>query len=270
MFRRFLFAVFVLALIGCDDKRIVEPEPPPNQPPVIHGVYVTDRALATYPVTLRVLATDPDNDELTIIWEVPEGTVDDEVWIAPDRATETVITVHVSDGIHPPVSESHNITVNKLPPIRTPLPPIQTHYEPPPVPDFEIWSIASGWGIEYVVPGKVSIKVSIGDTVEQVNAIALRAEWRGDDGQLLFHPRFGEFHCLYKNGKVATITTDQARFRTPERIGVGSHINTVKAKYGEPDLVDQGVQFTSYLYFGHGYLFSTRGNDNVIIISVRG
>ena len=43
----------------------------------------------------------------------------------------------------------------------------------------------------------------------------------------------------------------------------------MKAKYGEPDLVDQGVQFTSYLYFGHGYLFSTRGNDNVIIISVR-
>ena len=72
-----------------------------------------------------------------------------------------------------------------------------------------------------------------------MNALALRGEWRGNDDQILFHPRFGEFHCLYKNGKVSTITTDQARFKTPEGIGVGSHINDVKAKCGEPDQIAQ-------------------------------
>ena len=283
MFRRFILTVLALALIGCDDKTaVVEPEPTPNEPPIIDRVIVPNRVEASTPLKLQIIARDADNDKLTVIWEVSEGTIADDIWTPPDRATKVVISVHVTDRTNPVVTQSKNVIVIKQetaepPPVVQPPvvqePPPQPEPEPelPPEPEVvEAWNIIGRVGIEHVAPGQETLKVSIGDTIKQVNAIALRAEWRGDDGQILFHPRFGEFHCLYKNGKVATITTDQARFRTPEGIGVGSHINTVKAKYGEPDLVDQGVQFTSYLYFGHGYLFSTRGNDNVIIISVRG
>ena len=283
MLRRFLIAVFALVLIGCDDKTAVV-QPPPNQPPVIDLVILPNRVEVNTPLKLQVIARDADKDYLVIVWEVSEGTVDDDVWTPPDRATKVVISVHVSDRANPSVTQSKNVTVTKPPTVdpppvvqqsqpepELPSPPPQPEPEPPPEPEVvEAWNIIGKVGIEYVAPGQETLKVSIGDTIEQANAIALRAEWRGDDGQLLFHPRFGEFHCLYKNGKVATITTDQARFRTPEGIGVGSHINTVKAKYGEPDLVDQGVQFTSHLYFGHGYMFSTRGNDLVLIITVRG
>ena len=245
-----------------------QPEPTPNQPPVIRGVYVIDEALSDYPVTLRIFATDPDNDELTIIWEASQGRVEGEVWIPPDRATKAVITVHVSDGIHPPVSESHNITVNKLPPIRTPLPPIQTHYEPPPVPDFEIWSIASGWGIEYVVPGKVSIKVSIGGTVEQVNALAERSEWLPNDSQVLFHPKLGEFLCFYEEGRIVSITVNDARYRTPWGISVGSHVDEVIAMHGQPDKITPNKELTVYMYIAERYLFGILPNKRVGSISI--
>lgn len=280
MFYRFLFTIFVLAIIGCDDKTAVV-EPPPNQPPVIDLVILPNQVEANTQVKLQIIARDADKDYLAIVWEASEGTVAGDVWTSPDRATKVVITVHVSDGFNPPIAQSRNVFINKeaLPESEPPPPSIQSE-PPPPQPEpeppvrepevVEAWNIIGKVGIEHVAPGQETLKISIGDTIEQVNALAEHAEWRGDDGQLLFHPRFGEFHCLYKNGKVATITTDQARFRTPEGIGVGSHINTVKAKYGKPNLVDQGVQFTSYLYFGHGYLFSTRGNDLVLIITVRG
>ena len=280
MLRRFVSIVFVLAFIGCNQK--IEREVPPNEPPIIDRLVAPNRIEANTQVKLQIIARDAENDYLRITWEASEGTIAGDVWTAPDRAAKVVISVHVSDGINPPVTESKNVTVLKEetaepppivqpPVVQEPSPPQPERELPPPEPEVvEAWKIIGKVGIEHVAPGQETLKVSIGDTIEQVNAIALRAEWKGNDGQILFHPRFGEFHCLYKNGKVSAITTDQARFRTPEGIGVGSHINTVKAKYGKPDLVDQGVQFTSYLYFGHGYMFSTRGNDNVIIISVRG
>lgn len=284
MFRWFLSIVFVLVLVGCSDKtNVVEPEP--NELPIIDRVIVPTRVEANIPITLQIITRDSDKDYLTIVWETSEGVVKGDVWTPPDHATQVVISVHVSDGTNPIVTQSKNVTVIKpvtvepppvvqqplLEPERFPEPPSQPEPEPQPEPEVvEAWNIVGKVGIEHIAPGQETLKVSIGDTIEQVNAIVLRAEWKGNDGQLLFHPRFGEFHCLYENGKVSVITTDQARFRTPEGIGVGSHINTMKAKYGKPDLVDQGVQFTSYLYFGHGYMFSTRGNDNVIVISVRG
>ena len=268
MFRRFLFAVFVLALIGCDDKRIVEPEPPPNQPPVLHGVFVTDRVLATYRVKLKVLATDPDKDELKIVWEASQGIVNNDIWTPPDRATEVVVSVHVSDGINPPVSESQSIIVEKLPPIRTPRLPTQTHYEPPPVPDFEIWSIASGWGIEYVVPGKVSIKVSIGDTVEQVNALVERSEWLENDGQILFHSKLGEFLCFYEEGKIVSISVTSPRYSTPWGISVGSHVDEVIAMHGQPDKITPNKELTVYVYIAERYQFVILPNKRVGSITI--
>ena len=280
MFRRFLLIIFILILIGCEDKTAaVEPEPTPNQSPVIDRVILPNQIEANIPLKLQVITRDADKDKLTIIWGASEGTINNDVWTSPDRATQVVISVYVTDGKNPTVTQSRNITVNKEPTPEPELPllpetPLPTQPEPePPPPEPEVvgaWNIIGKVGIEHVAPGQETLKVSIGDTVEQVNALALRGEWRGNDDQILFHPRFGEFHCLYKNGKVSTITTDQARFKTPEGIGVGSHINDVKAKYGEPDQIAQGVQFTSYMYFGHGYMFSTRGNDRVLIITIRG
>ena len=285
MFRWFLFIVSVLALISCDDKIGVEPELPPNEPPIIDRVIVPTRVEANIPITLQIIARDPDKDYPTIVWEASEGIVKGDVWTPPDRATEVVISVHVSDGTNPIVTQSKNVTVIKpvtaepppvvqqplLEPEPLPQPLPQPEPEPRPEPEVvEAWNIIGKVGIEHVAPGQEPLKVSIGNTVEQVNALALRGEWRADDIQLLFHPRFGEFACLYKNGKVATISTDQARFKTPEGIGVGSHMNDVKAKYGQADQVDEGGAFTSYLYFGDGYMFSTRGNDLVLIITVRG
>ena len=268
MFRRFLFAVFVLPLIGCDDKRIIEPEPPPNQPPVLREIYVPDPVIANYPVTLRLLASDPDKDELVIVWEVSEGTMEGDVWTPPDRVTEVVVSVHVSDGINPPVSESQNITVKRLSPIPTPRLPIQTHHEPPPVPDFEIWSIASGWGIEYVVPGKVSIKVSIGDTIEQVNALAERARWLENGSQVLFHPKLGEFLCFYEAGKIVSITVNDARYKTPWGISVGSHVDQVIAMHGQPDKITPNKELTVYMYIAERYLFGILPNKRVGSISI--
>ena len=283
MFRRFSFAIFVVILIGCgeDKTAVVKPEPIPNKPPVIDRVILPNQVEANIPLKLQVITRDADKDKLAIVWAVSEGTVVDDVWTPPNRATQVVISVHVTDGKNPTVTQSKNVTVTKPktaeplpqplpPPQREPEPPVQP--EPPPSPRkpevVEAWTITARVGIEHIAPGQEPLRVSIGDTFEQVNALAIRAEWKGNDTQILFHPRFGEFACIYKNGKVSTIITDQARFKTPEGIGVGSHINDVKAKYGEPDRVAQGVQFTSYMYFGHGYMFSTRGNDRVLIITI--
>ena len=280
MFRRSFFAVFVVMLIGCGEDRtaVVEPEPTPNESPVIDRLILPNQVEANTPLKLQVITRDADKDKLSIVWEVSEGTVTDNVWTPPNRATQVVISVHVTDGKNPTVTQSKNITVTEpqaAEPLPQPPPPPQRESEPPPAepevvePEVvEVWNIIGKVGIEHVAPGQEPLKISIGDTVQQVNALAIRAEWKGDDTQILFHPRFGEFACIYKNGKVSTIITDQARFKTPEGIGVGSHINDVKAKYGEPDRVAQGVQFTSYMYFGHGYMFSTRGNDRVLIITI--
>ena len=235
MFYPFLLITFILALIGCDDKTdVVEPEP--NQPPIIDRLIVPNQVEANTPLKLQVIARDADKDFLTIIWEVSEGTVAGNIWTPPDRAVEVTISVHVTDRTNPIVTESRKVTVNKelIPEPQPPLvqpelplpPPLETEPSPREPKVVEAWTITGRVGIEHIAPGQEPLRVSIGDTIEQVNALAIRAEWRGDDTQILFHPRFGEFACVYKNEKVSTILTDEARFKTPEGIGIGSHITT--------------------------------------------
>ena len=241
---------------------------PPNKPPVIHAVILPTLVYPNWEVTLRVVARDPDNDELTIIWEASQGIVNNGIWTPPDRATEVVVSVHVSDSINPPVSESQNITVNKLPPIRTPRLPTQIHYEPPPVPDLEIWSIAPGRGIEYQAPGKAWIQVSIGDTVEQVNALAERSEWLENDSQVLFHPKLGKFLCFYEEGKIVSIIVNDARYRTPWGISVGSHVDEVIAMHGQPDKITPNKELTVHMYIAERYLFVILPNKRVGSITI--
>ena len=262
----FLFIMFILALIGCDGRTdVVEPEP--NQPPVIDRVILPNQIEANTPIKLQVITRDVDKDSLTIIWEVSAGTVADDVWTPPDRATQVVISAHVTDGKNPTVTQSRNVTVTKTQTVEPPPP----QPEPPDEPDVSgEWNIIGRVGIEHVAPGQETVKVSIGDTVEQVNALAIRAEWLGHDNQTLAHPRLGAFHCLYENGKTIGITIADARYKTAEGIGIGSHTDDMVAKYGEPDNIDRGKQLTFYNYFKSGYIFGFGDTKHVVIITVRG
>ena len=269
MFRRFLFTLFILILIGCEDKiDTIEPETPPNQSPVIDRLILPDRIEANTQLKLQVITRDADKDKLSIVWEVSEGTVDDDLWTAPNRATEVVISVHVSDGENPTVSQSKDVTVTQ-PVTVEPLtvePPIvpeqQRDPDPPPL-DPEgagVWNIIPGVGIEHVAPGQETIKVSIGDTIEQVNALAeLSGEIEGDS-QVHFHPRLGDFHCIYEDGKTIAISIAHGGFKTKEGISVGAHVDDMIAEYGNPDEIQEGGDFTFYFYFARGYMFSVLGD----------
>ena len=124
----------------------------------------------------------------------------------------------------------------------------------PPV--FEAWNIIQRVGIEHIAPGQETLKVSFGDTIEQVNALANTAEWIGDNtGQELFHPRFGRFQCYYKDGKVTQIIVLDDRFKTAARIGIGSFDSEVVREYGEPDEIREWNQFTLYVYKRFNYAF---------------
>ena len=265
MSRRFLFALFVLILIGCEDKTdVIEPEPPPNRSPVIDRLILPDRIEANTPLKLQVITRDADKDKLSIIWEVSEGTVDDDLWTAPNRATEVVISVHVSDGENPTVSQSQNVTVTQPLTVEPPTvePPIvsEQQHDPDPPGGAGVWNITPGVGIEHVAPGQETIKVSIGDTIEQVNALAELSGAIEGDSQVHFHPRLGDFHCIYENGKTVAISIAHGGFKTKEGISVGVHVDDLIAEYGNPDEIREDENFTFYFYFARGYMFSVLGD----------
>ena len=266
MFRRFLFALFVLILVGCEDKTdVIEPEVPPNQPPVIDRLILPDQIKANTPLELQVITHDADKDKLSIVWEASEGTIEGDIWTPPNRATDVVISIHVSDGTNLVVSQSKTVTVIKPVTVEPPI-ALEEQRSPDPPPReaeaLEAWNIIPGVGIEYVAPGKETIKVSIGDTIEQVTALAERSDWIEDNSQIHFHPRLGDFYCIYENGKTVAIGVFHAVFKTREGIGVGAHVDDVIAEYGNPEEIGEGEKFTFYMYFAHGYMFSVPANKH--------
>ena len=272
MSRGFLFTLLVLILIGCEDKTdVIEPEVSPNRPPVIDRVILPDRIEANTPLELQVITRDADKDKLSIVWEASEGTVDADVWTSPNYATEVVISVHVSDGENPAVSQSKNVTVIKSVTVEPPIVPAEQP-SPDPLPRepeaLEAWNIIPRVGIEHVAPGQETIKVSIGDTVEQVNALAERSEEVDDNNRVHFHPRLGDFHCIYQNGRTVAISVFHDGFKTKEGIRVGVHIDDVILEYGDPDDIGEGENFRFYMYFAHGYMFSVPANKHVFAITV--
>ena len=151
MSRGFLFILFVLILIGCENKTdVIEPEVPPNQPPVIDQLILPDRIEANTPLKLQVITRDADKDKLSIVWEVSEGTVEADVWTSPNRATQVVISVHVSDGENPAVSQSKNVTVVKpvtVEPVTVEPPPVVLEPQRTPDPPPREPEVAEAWNI---------------------------------------------------------------------------------------------------------------------------
>ena len=109
----FTLLTFILLSACSDDSPVTQPEP--NKPPVIDRIILPISVQANTPVTLQVIARDPDTDKLTIIWEASEGIVEKQVWTPPDRAAQVVVSVHVSDKTNPTVTLTKNVTVIKTP-----------------------------------------------------------------------------------------------------------------------------------------------------------
>ena len=126
---------------------------------------------------------------------------------------------------------------------------------------FEAWNIVSRIGIEHIAPGEEPLRVNIGDTFEQVNALAEPRNWVNDNNQVLFHHRLGKFQCLYENGKVNQIIVLDKRFKTAAGIGVGSSPREVVNEYGEPDEIREREQFTLHLYIKFNGFFGFLPND---------
>jgi hypothetical protein len=83
----------------------------PNNPPVIESL-TTDcpRVRPGHSGTITCVASDPDGDELTYIWEAERGNISGEgpevTWTAPGEYGYYLITVTVSDGRGGEVSSS--------------------------------------------------------------------------------------------------------------------------------------------------------------------
>ena len=96
---RYGIVIVILGLVvGCGEEK-----EPTNNPPVINSFTASSTEVDTSAeVELVVLATDPDGDDLTYVYENTGGTVtgtDNMVtWVAPEASGNYVITVDVSDG----------------------------------------------------------------------------------------------------------------------------------------------------------------------------
>ena len=101
-----------------------------------------------------------------------------------------------------------------------------------------------------------------------MNALAERSEQVDDNNRVHFHPRLGDFHCIYVNGRTVAISIFHDGFKTKEGIRVGVHVDDLIAEYGNPDEIEEGENFTFYMYFAHGYMFSVLANKQVFAITV--
>ncbi len=105
------------------------PPPPTNDPPVISSLVANPALVEKGGVsTITATVSDPDGDPLVYSWTCDGGLIESEngnviVWKAPDTAMGCNITVSVSDGHNPAVSDSVSITVSgsSEPPIKNGL-----------------------------------------------------------------------------------------------------------------------------------------------------
>ena len=116
-----LFVLQVAIFSGCDQY-----EEFTNDPPEITNLTVPVEVEYGETVQLRIRAFDADDDDLTYIWDVSEGTLVSDTgpevqWTAPESAEEMVpskvvtVNVHVRDGSEKDASKSATILVYSRP-----------------------------------------------------------------------------------------------------------------------------------------------------------
>jgi outer membrane protein OmpA-like peptidoglycan-associated protein len=96
------------------------PPPPPNLPPTVKASCDPCTVEAGKTSTVSAAATDPENDPLTYQWQAERGTLAAPTnprssWTAPMQPGPVKVTVTVSDGHNPAVSDSVTITVEPPP-----------------------------------------------------------------------------------------------------------------------------------------------------------
>ena len=268
--KRHLFVLFALILlIACsEDSPVTKPEP--NKPPVIDRIILPASVEANTPVTLQVIARDPDKDKLTIIWEASAGVVDKAVWTAPNAATQVVVSVHVSDKTNPTVTLTKNVTVIKTPElaqsqpmVQPPTPETQPTPEPPPPPpkpepkpdpiaDFQP-------GIQ---PGIGIAAIRIGDTLAEVEAIHGKSDFRGEG---IF--RYGHLGISFAmtNNRVSTILlfSGKLNLKTKGGNGIGSRRADVEGEFGREERVAVIEDRLVFWYSAKGISFAYDQNDRV-------
>jgi len=272
--KHLLFILFTLILLtACsDDSPVTTPEP--NKPPVIDRIVLPASVEANQTVTLQVLARDTDTDKLTIIWEASEGTVDKTVWTAPNRATQVVVSVHVSDRTNPTVTLTKNVTVIKpsqpvepppteiQPPTPTPEPPTpqpQPTPEPPlpePKPD-PIKAFQPG-----IQPGVGIAAIRVGATLAEVEAIHGKSEFRGEG---VFRYEALGISFAMTNNRVSTIllVADKLNLKTEGGLGIGSRRADVEREFGREERVSVIEGRLVFWHSAKGISFTYNQNDRV-------
>ena len=264
------FIAGILLICGCGDDQTTVIEPEPNKPPVIDRLILPTEIEAGTQLTLQVIARDPDKDKLSIIWQASQGTIENNVWTPPNHAAQAVISVHVTDKINPTVTQQHTINVIAPEPPPPPEPPPISEPQPPPTQEplepAQSWRIAQKVGLVYEQDGQPIAKVTLGDSLQVIKSIS--KEWlQSEDDARIFAfdiPQIGLLLCHFRNGKVAGIVTDDKRFKTDGGIGIGSHLNDVKAIYGKSN----DIQGAYHTYPQLGYIFKYNEANRVASISI--
>ena len=252
--------VFLILISACGDKTTVtQPESTPNQPPIIDRLILPNQLQANTPLKLQVIARDTDKDKLSIVWQASEGTIESDVWTPPNKATQVVISVHVTDKINATVTKSQTVTVI------APEPSPQSNLPPPPVLQDAQWNVLARIGIEFIDAFGNRYAISRGDTLESVQKATFKQETI-ENGFIFHHIRLGSFAIGIKGQNVGRIVIWDSRYLTDKGVRVGDTRATVLEKYGEPNKIEQFDLDADYHYNGIFFVFTAEWIIKFIVV----
>jgi len=207
-----IFVLLILIFSGCGGEE--------NSPPMIHLFEANPTSVeAGDEVTLTVLATDDDGDNLSYIYQPGTGKItgtgDTVKWTAPNTPGKYSIKVNVSDGKEYAYNDV-NITVIE-----------QKEQEP------------TKGGI--IVPGEQALGIRIGDSIAKIESLYGKgvAEVSGD---FLFYTYLesGITFTIDESNRVESIFIFQPNTsKTAGGNGVGSTLVSVEKELGKPEEIDE-------------------------------
>ena len=247
-----LTAILVIIISGCgESNESITPTVPTNKPPVIDRLILPTQVEANTPVNLQVIARDPDKDKLSIIWEVSEGSVNDDVWTPPNRATQVEVSVHITDGINPTVSLSKGVVV-----IKTEAPPPIAQQPPQPVTQNPPVAQEPIIDANLITPGTGAAGIKIGDKLNKVKKLYGNPIQEEDD-IFIFRKDLLILGVSIEQDAVFILTlAGKGDMKTRGGNGLGSHWEKVRAEFGRPDEMEFDVdkywkQGISFYYDDH-------------------